>query len=132
MNVLIAAYVLSVCPVAASGSDATGAPTADDVRIAIQRGIDYLLRDQNSNGSWGGPQDSITTWSGPMWSNPETHRVWKVATTGLCAAALLEVGTSDAAAAAADRAVAYLVGNADVKRPSEWDTMNSWAYIYGL
>ena len=132
MNVLIAAYVLSVCPVAASSSDATGAPTADDVRIAIQRGIDYLLRDQNSNGSWGGPQDSITTWSGPMWSNPETHRVWKVATTGLCAAALLEVGTSDAAAAAADRAVAYLVGNADVKRPSEWDTMNSWAYIYGL
>ena len=62
MNVLIAAYVLSVCPAAVSGSDAAGAPTADDVRIAIERGIDYLLRDQNSNGSWGGPQDSANSW----------------------------------------------------------------------
>ena len=55
-----------------------------------------------------------------------------MATTGLCVAALAEVGTSDAAASATDRAVKFLIDNADVKRPSEWDTMNNWAYIYGL
>jgi hypothetical protein len=107
-------------------------PTPEQVHEAIARGIDFLLKDQNPDGSWGGQGDSLTTWSGDVWSNPETHRAWKVATTGLCCAALLEVGRSDDAAAAADRAVRYLIDNADVKRPSEWDTMNNWAYIYGL
>lgn len=107
-------------------------PTVEQVQGAIERGIDFLLRDQNPDGSWGGQGDSLTTWSGPVWPNPESHRAWKVATTGLCCAALLEVGTSEAAAEATDRAIRYLIDNADVKRPSESDTMNSWAYIYGL
>ncbi|MBN2560528.1 MAG: hypothetical protein JXQ75_06325 [Phycisphaerae bacterium] len=124
--------VLLPMSVAAAGTKETSPPTTQEVRHAIDRGIEYLLKDQNANGSWGGPQDSLTTWSGDMWSNPESHRAWKVATTGLCCAALYEVGTSDASAAAAERAVRYLVANADVKRPSEWDTMNSWAYIYGV
>ncbi len=132
MNALIAILMLTAGPVAAADPGETDAPTPDQVRTAIDRGIAFLLTDQNSNGSWGGPQDSVTTWSGPVWSNPETHRAWKVATTGLCCAALHEVGASDPAAAAADRSVRYLVDNADVKRPNEWDTMNSWAYIYGL
>jgi hypothetical protein len=28
--------------------------------------------------------------------------------------------------------VRYLIDNTDVKRPDVWDTMNNWAYIYGL
>lgn len=132
MNSVIAVLMLAACQWAGSGADEAGPPTHEQVRVAIERGIDFLLKDQNKDGSWGGPQDSITTWSGEMWSNPESHRAWKVATTGLCCAALLEVGTSDAAASAADRAVRYLIDNANVRRPSEWDTMNNWAYIYGL
>ena len=116
-----------------TGVDAGAAPpTPDQVRSAVAKGIDFLLADQNGDGSWGGPQDSLTTWSGPVWSNPESHRAWKVATTGLCVAALIEVGTSDAAADAADCGIRYLISNTDLKRPSEWDTMNGWAGIYGL
>jgi len=132
MNAAIVIFSLAICPLAAPGTDRADPPTPEQVRTAIERGVNFLLKDQNKNGSWGGPQDSITTWSGGMWSNPETHRAWKVATTGLCCAALIEVGTSQEATAAADRAVRYLIDNADVKRPNEWDTMNSWAYIYGL
>lgn len=117
---------------AATLTPSDGAASRDDVRAAIEKGVAFLLADQNKNGSWGGPQDSITTWSGPMWPNPETHRAWKVATTGLCVAALAEVGTTEEALSAMDRAVRYLADNADVKRPNEWDTMNNWAYIYGL
>jgi hypothetical protein len=116
----------------ASPQDAAPAPNPERVRVAIDRGIAFLLKDQNTNGSWGGAQDATTTWSGPVWSNPETHRAWKVATTGLCCAALVEAAQSDAALAAADRGVDYLVRNAAVKRPNEWDTMNGWAYVYGL
>ncbi|HUU85147.1 MAG TPA: hypothetical protein VM243_16730 [Phycisphaerae bacterium] len=117
---------------AGARADQIPPPTDDDVRQAIRRGIDFLLKAQNDDGSWGGQGDSLTTWSGGIWSNPETHRAWKVAVTGLCCAALLEVGTSDDAVAATDRAIRYLIDNADVKRPNEWDTMNNWAYIYGL
>ena len=132
MNVVTAVFKLAVCLTSASGTNQADQFTSQQVRAAIEQGIDFLVKDQNKNGSWGGPQDSITSWSGEMWSNPETHRAWKVATTGLCCAALLEVGSSDAAGAAADRALTYLINNADVKRPNEWDTMNNWAYIYGL
>ena len=132
MNILITALVL----LAPLGGQAEGEkvrlPTADDARVAIERGIAFLLKDQNPDGSWGGPQDSITTWSGSIWPNPESHRSWKVATTGLAFASLLETGSTPEAAEAADRALGYLLANTDVKRPSEWDTMNNWAYIYGL
>ncbi|MFH0981323.1 MAG: hypothetical protein V2A79_07285 [Planctomycetota bacterium] len=132
MSVVPMALVLACLRLAGFGTDEAGPPTPEAVRTALARGIDFLVQDQNQDGSWGGPQDSVTTWSGEMWSNPEDHRAWKVATTALAVAALLEVGTSEAAAAAADRGVGYLIDHADVKRPSEWSTMNNWAYIYGL
>ncbi len=106
--------------------------TPDQVRTAIQRGLEFLLKDQNPDGSWGGCRNAVYTFTGAVWSNPETHRSWKVATTGLGYLAVLEVGDSQAAEAAADRAIDYLLKNAAVKRPNEWDTMNNWAYIYGL
>jgi hypothetical protein len=106
--------------------------TPEVVREAVQRGTAFLLRSQNPDGSWGGAADSLTTWSGETWSNPESHRAWRVATTGLCCLALLEAGQSDEALAAADRGLDYLAANAWVKRPNEWDTMDCWAHIYGL
>jgi len=99
---------------------------------AIHAGLDFLLRSQNSDGSWGGAGDSLTTWSGPTWSNPESHRAWKVATTGLCVMALLEAGETEEAIKAEKHGLEYLLANTDVKRPSEWDTMNVWAHAYGL
>ncbi len=132
MNLCTALLILVASPLTASGDDPAGPPSPEQVRQAIERGVAFLLTDQNADGSWGGPQDSITTWSGEMWPNPESHRSWKVATTGLCCAALLEAGDTEDALASADRAVRYLIDNADVRRPSEWDTMNNWAYIYGL
>lgn len=129
---MTAAMLLLLSSLAAVEPPPAQAPSPEDVRQSMQRGIDFLLSDQNDDGSWGGPHDSLTTWSGSVWSNPETHRAWKVATTGLCCAALLEMADAENALSAADRAVRFLIDNADVKRPSEWDTMNNWAYIYGL
>jgi hypothetical protein len=111
---------------------ATDLPSAEQTQESITKAVAFLLKDQNKNGSWGGPMDSLTTWSGSTWTNPESHRSWRVATTGLCVAALLDVADDEATLAAVDRAVDYLCASADVRRPSEWDTMNNWAYIYGL
>ena len=46
--------------------------------------------------------------------------------------ALLEMDRSADIDSAIDRSLNYLVANANVKRPSEWDTMDCWGHIYGL
>jgi hypothetical protein len=102
------------------------------VRAGADRAREFLLRTQNADGSWGGAADAITTWSGETWSNPESHRAWRVATTGLCCLALSEPPASPAARAAIARGLDYLVVSAGVKRPDDWDTMGCWAWIYAL
>jgi hypothetical protein len=129
---LVALAALIGATLAARAADTSRAVDAAEAREVIRRGVAFLLQDQNSEGSWGGPREAVYTFTGAVWSNPETHRSWKVATTGLCCLALLETERTEASLQAADRAVDYLIEHAAVKRPSEWDTMNGWAYMYGL
>lgn len=105
-------------------------PSRDDVLTAIRAGVDFLLRDQNADGSWGGARGAVYTFTGDVWTNPESHMSWRVATTGLACLALLETSSSDKANESVRRGVDFLLAHAAVKRPSEWDTMNCWAYIY--
>jgi len=107
-------------------------PDDAETRAAIQKGVDFLLQTQLPNGAWGDAGEAIYTFTGTVWSNPETHRSWRAATTGLACLALLEVADTEAEFAAADRSVPYLLQNSAVKRPSDWDTMNCWPYIYCL
>jgi len=103
------------------------------------RGLEWLMSAQNADGSWGGPGKPSP--SDMFWSNPETHLSWQVATTGLAMTALLDaLGQEGLLSAAqvkqaqgsATFAVDFLVANSIVKRPNEWDTDNTWAYVYGL
>ena len=128
----LALLAIGVASALAFGDETTRAVDANEARAVMDRAIAFLLQDQNSDGSWGGPRNAVYTFTGTVWSNPETHRSWKVATTGLCCLALLRAPRTDETLAAADRAVDYLLQNAAVKRPNEWDTMNGWAYLYGL
>lgn len=112
---------------------AAAQPAADEAaaRAALDRAIEFLRRDQNPNGSWGGPRGAIYTFTGMVWSNPETHRSWTAATTGLAILALHENGAASDGPALR-RGLEWLLAHGDVRQPNEWDTMNSWAYIYGL
>jgi len=103
-------------------------PGGDAIRTSVARGLAFLRRDQNADGSWGSWRNAAHE----FWSNPETHRSWIVATTGLGCMALMEQGNDSESRAALDRAVDYLLEEARVKRPSDWDTDNVWAYLYGL
>ncbi len=107
-------------------------PTPEQVQTAIARGLEFLQKDQNPDGSWGGLKDGTNTFTGDVWGNPETHVSWKVATTGLCVLALMETGKSPEALASLDKGVNYLLANPVIRRPSEWDTMNCWANIYAI
>jgi hypothetical protein len=123
-------------PAAATSSPApqpvvpTPLPTRDQVRQTVRRATDYLFKDQNADGSWGSFRNP--GWGDEFWSNIETHRSWTVATTALVCLSMRDAEPADAALAAYERGLRYIVDNALVKRPSEWDTDNTWAYVYGL
>lgn len=126
---LLGAFLCAAAtPVRADEPDSVDAATA---RAAITRGIEFLRRDQNPSGSWGGPRGAVYTFTGDVWSNAETHRSWTAAVTGLALLALHEHGAAQDHEALR-KGLRWLLANGDVKQPNEWDTMNSWAYIYGL
>src|SRR5262245_39363600 len=121
---------------AAGAGDAPLHPTEMQVRESMQKAIDFLLKDQNPDGSLGSARNA----SDEFWSNPETHRSWTVATTGLACMALSQSAPTEAPKAtrtekiesAYDRGIDYVLKNALVKRPSDWDVDNTWGYVYGL
>ncbi len=125
----LVAGVLAQQPVAVAASAAPAAPTAQEVRSAMDRGLALLIREQNPDGSWGGPRNKTFTDS---FASSATHDAWIAGTTGLVCTALLEVGNTDETRRAVDRGLGYLIKNADVKRPAEWDIDNVWGMIYGL
>ena len=101
--------------------------------MGIAKGIDFLIKDQKEDGSWG----SYRSPRGPenhMWTNPGTHRAWTAATTGLVCTSLMGLGESapPAAGDALVRGIDFLIENAIPKRVSEWDVDNTWAYVYTL
>ncbi|MCP4771698.1 MAG: hypothetical protein GY879_09850 [Planctomycetes bacterium] len=96
----------------------------------IDGGLEYLIATQSRNGSW-------SSWQEPMiydrhWSNPETHLAWQYAVTGLVCLSLMEVEDHPRAAAALNGGLDFLTAAPLIKRVSDWDTDNTWAYVYGL
>src|SRR5262245_48046486 len=123
---VIAASVsfLAFSLLAAGPPAGTSAPaTREEVRAGIALGLEYLLQAQNADGSWGSPSNAI--YLDLEFLAPETHRSWKVATTGLCCMALLECGGLSAAAERAiGRGLDFVAANAALRRPSDWDADN--------
>jgi len=104
---------------------------AAEVRESIDAATAYLLRTQNDDGSWGGSQRPAIGID-DFWSNPETHRSWTIATTGLVCMAMLQMPASGEIDAAYENAIDYLLDTGMIKRPSEWDTDNAWALVYAV
>ena len=65
-------------------------PTAEAIEQAMDRGIRFLLDDQNKDGSWGTPERTkdLNIFA-PV---PGAHHAFRTAVTALCVTALIEVG----------------------------------------
>jgi len=96
----------------------------------IHDGVEYLIATQESRGSWGGPEEPMIY--DEFWSNPETHEAWRYAVTGLACMSLMEVEGNERASSALKAGLNYLTSAPLILRPSDWDTDNTWAYVYGL
>jgi len=102
------------------------------LQAAIDRGIQFLIDDQNTNGSWG----SATKTKGlniyaPV---PGAHHAFRAGTTSLCLAALLEVAPQDAKTQVTiDRAEAWLFEHIVTLRRATGDAIyNVWGHAYAI
>jgi len=130
---LIMLALLLVGGIAPAGEDAADdAPTAiERGRQALTAGIDFLLRTQNEDGSWG-YHAQIRPYAiyAPV---PGAHHSFKVATSGLALMALWGSERDDKAIKAArQKGVQYLIKNARAKRSHGREMYCIWAFGYGL
>jgi hypothetical protein len=110
------------------------APKADPKQIAasIQRGVAFLLKRQNANGSWGSSRSSRPEEVfAPI---PGAHQSFRGAVTSLCVSALLEVGgDSPEVKRAVDRAEVWLMEHLpEVHRNSDIALYNNWCHAYSI
>jgi len=108
------------------------APSVGELDSSIARGIEFLIADQNANGSWG----SATRTKGlniyaPI---PGAHDAFRAATTALCILALYETGGERTdARAAREKAETWLLENLGKVRRATGDAIyNVWTHGYGL
>jgi hypothetical protein len=122
----------------AAPPDETAAPvplppvTRDSLDQAIRRGVDFLLADQNKNGSWGGAtQTKDLNIFAPL---PGGHQAFRAGASGLALAGLIDAADSrPAVAAAIARAAAWTAAELpNLRRTSQDCTYNCWGHAYGL
>jgi len=107
-------------------------PAKEEVQTAIDRGIAFLLADQNANGSWG----SATRTKGlniyaPV---PGAHHAFRTAVTSLCLSALIEVGSErEDVQQAIDRGEKWLFERLPVlRRATPVAIYNVWGHAYAI
>jgi hypothetical protein len=111
---------------------ATAAPTSnaapDPIDAAIARGVDFLKKSQNPDGSWG---TGLETRGLEIYASvPGSHDAFRVATTALCVMALRDAGL--AATDPHRKAVEYLVTKGNARRDDGTLMYNTWAHTYAL
>jgi hypothetical protein len=107
-------------------------PSAASIDEAIDRGVAFLLKRQNKNGSWGSANDPrpFNVYA-PV---PGAHHAFRAGTTSLCLSALVEVGgDSPEVAAAIDRGEAWMLAEMPKLRRATPDAIyNTWGHAYSI
>jgi hypothetical protein len=109
-----------------------------EIVAAIQRGVDFLLKDQNGDGSWGSPRRTKDL---NIFAGIGSHHAFRTAVTSLCVCALIELGSStrsnlrDPASVrrAIERGEEFLFRELPlVRRDQPMLIYNVWAHAYGI
>jgi hypothetical protein len=108
--------------------------SAEELENAVQRGIDFLIKDQNKDGSWGtANRTKDLNIYAPV---PGAHLAFRSGVTALCVEALIETGAADRAGEAQEvlkRGEAWLLENLPRLRRAEADAIyNVWGHAYGI
>lgn len=106
--------------------------TVKDIDASMIRGVDFLIADQNENGSWGSATRTkhINIYA-PM---PGAHQAYRAGSTGLALAGMIDSGdTRPETAASIQKCAAWSVENLpQLRRAEQTTTYNIWGHAYGL
>jgi hypothetical protein len=107
-------------------------PKRDAIEEAIRRGVAFLLRNQNKDGSWGSPElkGGLEIYA-PV---PGAHDAFRAAVTALGIAALIEVGgDSEAVRRSIERGEVWLIEHLPKVRRANADAIyNVWTHAYAI
>ena len=128
---ILAAALLSLAPAFAQEK-----PQAEvnpsTIANSIRRGVDFLIEDQNENGSWG----SATRTKGLniYAPRPGAHHAFRAGASGLALAGLIDSGdTRPEALAAIAKGAAWMEAEMPkLRRADQTTTYNAWGHAYGL
>ena len=105
---------------------------ASALDLAIDRGVQYLIEKQNSNGSWGSPTrtKSLNIYA-PV---PGAHHAFRCATTSLCISALIETtSTVPGKEASIVKAEQWLLTHLETLKRATGDAIyNVWGHGYAI
>lgn len=102
------------------------------LQSAIDRGVQFLIKDQNPNGSWGSAtKTKALNIYAPV---PGAHHAFRAGTTSLCLSALLEVAADDPQTQVTiDRAEAWLFEHiGSLRRATGNAIYNIWGHAYSI
>ncbi|QDV83608.1 hypothetical protein TBK1r_25500 [Stieleria magnilauensis] len=103
-----------------------------ELQAAIERGVQFLIDDQNPNGSWGSPTKTkgLNIYA-PV---PGAHHAFRAGTTSLALSGLLEVAPDDPKTQSTiDRAEAWLYEHLGSLRRASGDAIyNVWGHAYSI
>jgi hypothetical protein len=131
---VIVALLLSSLLARAKDVTSLKPPSPDELGKSIRRGLDFLIKDQNKDGSWGSA--TRTKDLNIMAPVPGAHHAFRTAVTAMCVEALIETGATDkdaAARRALERGEAWLLEQLPKVRRSESVCIyNVWTHAYGI
>ncbi|MEE2808138.1 MAG: prenyltransferase/squalene oxidase repeat-containing protein [Verrucomicrobiota bacterium] len=109
-------------------------PAKGAIESSIRKGIDFLISDQNKDGSWGSARNTkgLNIYA-PV---PGAHHAFRAAITAMCVNALIETNAADQdpkAKAALERGEKWILKNLGSVRRANHDAIyNVWGHSYGI
>ncbi|QJE96596.1 hypothetical protein [Luteolibacter luteus] len=105
---------------------------AANIAASIKRGVDFLIADQNENGSWGGPTRTkgLNIYA-PL---PGAHHAFRAGASGLALSGLIDSGdTRPETLAAIEKGGKWMETELPkLRRADQTTTYNAWGHAYGM
>ncbi|MEK7954105.1 hypothetical protein [Luteolibacter soli] len=129
-RILFALVATATAVIAQEKPEAEVNPTT--IAASIKRGVDFLIADQNENGSWGGPTRTkgLNIYA-PL---PGAHHAFRAGASGLALSGLIDSGdTRPETLAAIAKAGTWMETELPkLRRADQTTTYNAWGHAYGM